>query len=34
VHIRQLRQALQPSGRDRLIETVRGAGYCFRSGAE
>src|SRR5690349_22042434 len=34
VHIRRLRQALQPSGRDRMIETVRGAGYCFRSGAE
>jgi len=34
VHIRQLRQALQPSGRDRMIETVRGAGYCFRSAAE
>ena len=31
VHIRQLRQALQPSGHDRMIETVRGAGYCFRS---
>ena len=31
VHIRQLRQALQPSGHDRLIETVRGAGYCFRA---
>jgi two-component system, OmpR family, phosphate regulon response regulator PhoB len=34
VHIRQLRQALQPSGHDRLIETVRGAGYCFRSVSE
>jgi two-component system phosphate regulon response regulator PhoB len=34
VHIRQLRQALQPSGHDRMIETVRGAGYCFRTGAE
>jgi two-component system phosphate regulon response regulator PhoB len=27
VHIRRLRQALQPSGHDRLIETVRGTGY-------
>lgn len=27
VHIRRLRQALQPSGHDRLIETVRGGGY-------
>jgi two-component system, OmpR family, phosphate regulon response regulator PhoB len=34
VHIRQLRQALQPSGCDRLIETVRGAGYCFRTDAD
>ena len=34
VHIRQLRQALQPSGHDRMIETVRGAGYCFRSDGE
>jgi two-component system phosphate regulon response regulator PhoB len=34
VHIRQLRQALQPSGHDRLVETVRGAGYCFRTGEE
>ncbi|HEX4619471.1 MAG TPA: phosphate regulon transcriptional regulator PhoB [Steroidobacteraceae bacterium] len=31
VHIRQLRQALEPSGRDRMIETVRGAGYTFRT---
>ena len=31
VHIRRLRQALSPSGRDRLIETVRGYGYCFRT---
>jgi two-component system phosphate regulon response regulator PhoB len=31
VHIRRLRQALQPSGHDRMIETVRGAGYCFRA---
>jgi two-component system, OmpR family, phosphate regulon response regulator PhoB len=29
VHIRRLRQALEPSGCDRLIQTVRGAGYRF-----
>lgn len=29
-HIRALRQALRPSGHDRMIETVRGEGYCFR----
>ena len=27
VHIRRLRQALMPTGHDRLIETVRGMGY-------
>lgn len=27
VHIRRLRKSLEPSGHDRLIETVRGAGY-------
>ena len=27
VHIRRLRQALEPTGYDRLIETVRGSGY-------
>lgn len=27
VHIKRLREALQPSGCDRFIETVRGAGY-------
>ena len=27
VHIRRLRQALEPTGHERLIETVRGAGY-------
>ena len=32
VHIRRLRQALEASGRDRLIETVRGTGYSFRGG--
>lgn len=31
VHIRRLRRALEPSGLARLIETVRGAGYRFRS---
>ena len=31
VHIRRLRQALSPSGHDRLIETVRTAGYRFAS---
>ncbi len=29
VHIRRLRQALESSGHDALIETVRGAGYRF-----
>lgn len=29
VHIRRLRLALQATGHDRLIETVRGAGYRF-----
>ena len=29
VHIRRLRLALQPSGHDRLVETVRGGGYRF-----
>ena len=27
VHIRRLRKALEPSRHDRLIQTVRGAGY-------
>ena len=31
VHIRRLRKALEPSGHDRLIDTVRGAGYGFRT---
>jgi DNA-binding winged helix-turn-helix (wHTH) protein len=30
VHIRRLRQALEPSGHKDLLETVRGVGYCFR----
>jgi two-component system phosphate regulon response regulator PhoB len=29
VHIRRLRKALEPSGHDRHIETVRGSGYRF-----
>ena len=31
VHIRRLRDALEPSGHDGLVETVRGAGYRFLS---
>jgi two-component system phosphate regulon response regulator PhoB len=31
VHIRRLREALSPSGHDRLVETARGAGYLFRA---
>jgi two-component system phosphate regulon response regulator PhoB len=31
VHIRRLRQALEPTGHDVLIETVRGLGYRFRA---
>ena len=31
VHIRRLREALAPSGHDRLVETVRGTGYRFLS---
>ena len=31
VHIRRLRQALEPTRHDGLIETVRGAGYRFSS---
>ncbi len=30
VHIRRLRQALEPTGHKGLLETVRGAGYSFR----
>jgi two-component system phosphate regulon response regulator PhoB len=29
VHIRRLRKALEPGGHDRLVQTVRGAGYRF-----
>lgn len=31
VHIRRLRKALEPTGHDAHIETVRGAGYRFNS---
>lgn len=31
VHIRRLRVALNASGHDALIETVRGAGYCLQT---
>ena len=31
VHIRRLRDALEPSGHDDLVETARGAGYRFLS---
>ena len=30
VHIRRLRQALEPAGLEALLETVRGVGYRFR----
>lgn len=29
VHIRRLRKQLEPTGHDRLIQTIRGVGYCF-----
>ena len=29
VHIRRLRRSLEPTGHDRLVETVRGSGYRF-----
>lgn len=31
VHIRRLRKAIAPQGHDRLVQTVRGAGYRFSS---
>ena len=31
VHIRRLRKALEATGHDRLIDTVRGAGYGLRT---
>jgi two-component system phosphate regulon response regulator PhoB len=33
VHIRRLRKALEPTGHDRLIQTVRSAGYRFSASA-
>jgi two-component system phosphate regulon response regulator PhoB len=33
VHIRRLRKALEPTGHDRLIETVRGSGYRLSAAA-
>ena len=33
VHIRRLRQGLEPSGHESLIETVRGSGYALRAEA-
>lgn len=33
VHIRRLRQTLSPGGHERLIQTVRGAGYRFSAKA-
>ena len=33
VHIRRLRKALEPSGKDGLLQTVRGAGYRFSAPA-
>jgi two-component system phosphate regulon response regulator PhoB len=32
VHIRRLRKALEPTGHDRLVETVRGSGYRLAAG--
>ncbi len=29
VHVRRLRQQLEASGHDKLIQTIRGVGYCF-----
>ncbi len=34
VHIRRLRQALEPVALDRLVQTVRGAGYRFSAKAD
>jgi two-component system phosphate regulon response regulator PhoB len=34
VHIRRLRKALEDSGHDRLVQTVRGAGYRFSAKAD
>lgn len=32
VHVRRLREALAPAGKDQLIQTVRGAGYRLSAG--
>ena len=34
VHIRRLRKALEPSGSDALVQTVRGSGYRFSTRPE
>jgi two-component system phosphate regulon response regulator PhoB len=34
VHVRRLRKALEPSGLDALVQTVRGSGYRFSSRPE
>jgi two-component system, OmpR family, phosphate regulon response regulator PhoB len=34
VHVRRLRKALEPSGLDTLVQTVRGSGYRFSSRPE
>lgn len=34
VHIRRLRKALEESGHDRLVQTVRGSGYRFSAKAD
>jgi len=34
VHVRRLRKALEPSGLDSLVQTVRGSGYRFSSRPE
>src|SRR5687768_5442303 len=34
VHIRRLRKALEPHGKDQLIQTVRGSGYRFSTRPE
>ena len=34
VHIRRLRKALEKVGKDSLIKTVRGAGYCFSADSD
>jgi two-component system phosphate regulon response regulator PhoB len=33
VHIRRLRKALEGAGHDKLVQTVRGAGYRFSTKA-